>query len=317
MKYARFHNTDKNEFSLGFVFGSKALIKIHEHIDYQYNFINNFQINDYLKELFKCETSEQLFEKTKVEKNDRTYLPPFWFNNFNKNCNNRLIQIEMEGKWGYCNIDTGDIVIAPTYDFSAPFYNGYALVRLGCENIEGARSPFNPGNVLKDKKEWHLYNWKLSDEDVCGYINTIGEIIIPIEYYDGNHYVENDTFIIKKKNKYLGVINKKNEIILDFDWEYIERVNKLDNKTFDGFLTYSEKNKGKYYKHTIEGKFLGSSKFNKSFENSILFIFGEQQHRIVKKNKNIYSVENGIVSETPFNYVNLLPIFKSGFEKFT
>lgn len=45
-----------------------------------------------------------------------------------------LIQFEVDGKWGYANFATGEIVITPQWDFAEPFMeNGQAIVVFGCK----------------------------------------------------------------------------------------------------------------------------------------------------------------------------------------
>ena len=72
------------------------------------------------------------------------YFPPFCFGMFETECDNNLVQLEIDGKWGYANTFSGEIVIKPKWDWCGPFYGEYAMARTGCPGKPGARMPKMP-----------------------------------------------------------------------------------------------------------------------------------------------------------------------------
>ncbi len=58
------------------------------------------------------------------ESNDSDDEPLF----FAGECGGDLVQINVDGKWGFANIHTAEIQIAPVWDFAGPFYGGHARI---------------------------------------------------------------------------------------------------------------------------------------------------------------------------------------------
>jgi hypothetical protein len=78
------------------------------------------------------------------------YFPPFCFGMLDQECHYDLTQIEVDGKWGFVNVFTAEIVIEPQWDWTHHFYGkGYSLV---------------------------------IDNNHFGYINLKGEVVAPIKY---------------------------------------------------------------------------------------------------------------------------------------
>jgi len=89
--------------------------------------------------------------------------------------------------WGYCTPDK-KIVIEPQFEFASWFYEGLARVANHC-----------------DYDCYDVYDGK------WGYIDTKGNIVIPIEYDDGFDFVKGFTYVRKDTTWYK--INTKGEII--------------------------------------------------------------------------------------------------------
>lgn len=101
-----------------------------------------------------------------------------------------LAQFSIDGKWGFANMSTGDIIIEPIWDYAGPFYKGYARVML-------------------KKNEKH------------GFIDSSGEIIIPLDYDDARDCSFNNKFWVAIDKKW-GLINDKNKPIISIIWKRLE-----------------------------------------------------------------------------------------------
>jgi len=115
-------------------------------------------------------------------------------------CEGGLIQFEVQGKWGFADIYTGKIVIKPTWDFAGPFYHGYAHVALGVE--------------LEIDKNANVY----MQGGNHGYIDTTGEIAIPIDYHDAEDIPYRQYFVVARDGKW-GIIDRENMTLLPFQWD--------------------------------------------------------------------------------------------------
>lgn len=115
-------------------------------------------------------------------------------------CDNGLIQIVVDKKWGFANIYTGEIIIQPIWDYAGPFYGEYAHVVIGGE--------------IEYLGVYHI----LVSGGKHGYINTAGEIVIPIIYDDGEDIPlrRQNCFKVALNGKW-GVIDKDNNIIIPFE----------------------------------------------------------------------------------------------------
>lgn len=299
----RLHHTGVAAHSLGFLIDEKVMIKADPSVNYEEHFI----IDAYLQTQFEVQTTADLFEKTKQVINHEVYLPPFWQVIYHTRCEDRLIQIEQNGCWGFANIDTGQIVQSPTWDFCGYFSNGYAIVWENCKGAPGARGIGTPGNVLLDKSVWHQHAWHLTEDARCGYIDTTGKIVIPVMYKNGDDLVQNDTFIVKTLNREWGVVNKANYHVISHDWTTLERTTKNEGK-WDGFCGYSDIKKNKYFKYNLAGQFLGSSPFKRAFDKAICFKFGDQELRFIEKNGMLHIPDHEVLSEKTLTWEAVYPL---------
>jgi hypothetical protein len=117
-------------------------------------------------------------------------------------CEEGLIQFEIEGKWGFADIYTGKIIIEPVWDYAGPFYSGYAHVALGAQ--------------LDDYDAYRMQGGK------HGYIDKTGKIIIPIEYDDAEEITYRHKYFRVAKNGCWGLVDNQNAIFVPLKWDELE-----------------------------------------------------------------------------------------------
>lgn len=118
-------------------------------------------------------------------------------------CENGLIQFEVERKWGFANIYTGEIVIEPAWEYAGPFYSGYAQVAVG------AQIEINGGRYIEVNGGKH------------GFIDKAGEIVIPLEYDNAEHIPYKRCFNVAKNERW-GLVDKQNKTIIPLMWSVFE-----------------------------------------------------------------------------------------------
>lgn len=145
-------------------------------------------------------------------------------------CANRLIQFEVDGKWGFADISTGEIKIQPQWDFAGPFYGKYAHVANGVQVTIDWNSCGVP---------------QFSGEGKHGYIDANGNPIIPLIYEDAKDYPGNTdyregTYLFSvRKDKKWGLVDRQNKTIIPFS--FLE-INGTVNSNF--YITAIENHKG-------------------------------------------------------------------------
>lgn len=120
-------------------------------------------------------------------------------------CEESLIQFEVNGKWGFANIYTSQIIIEPIWDYVGPFYRGYAHVSLGCE-FQYVNGTFCYIKINGGKH---------------GYIDTNGRIIIPLEYDYAADIPYRKCFTVNKNGKW-GLIDNENKTLIPLQWDNLE-----------------------------------------------------------------------------------------------
>jgi len=120
-------------------------------------------------------------------------------------CEEGLMQFELNGKWGFTNIGTGEIVIEAVWDYAGPFYGGYAHVALG------AKVDIRRGYYREITGGKH------------GYIYKDGAVVIPLEYDDAYDipYQHRKYFEVEKNGK-KGLIDSHNKQVIPLEWDYLE-----------------------------------------------------------------------------------------------
>jgi len=140
--------------------------------------------------------------------------------------NEGLINCSENGICGYINLE-GHFVIPPTYKYAREFSEGKAAV-----------SPKKDANGKPNRKDLYGFIDKHNEmiippiyqgsdiqfsEGLCavwnngyGYINDIGDLVIPYEFDLGQHFNEGlAIFKPKGKNKKYGYINKTGQVIIE------------------------------------------------------------------------------------------------------
>lgn len=132
---------------------------------------------------------------------DKLYLPEEIFL-AKEECEGGLIQFEVEEKWGFANIHTGEIIIEPLWEYAGPFYRGYAHVaaKVEAEINEGCNSEMGGRH---------------------GYIDISGNIVIPLEY-DYVMDIPYHQYFEARKNGQWGLIDRKNKVLIPFNWHILE-----------------------------------------------------------------------------------------------
>ena len=168
---------------------------------------------------------------------EKHYFTPNMFYEFHFLDNHKqkqLAQLEIDKKWGYIDINTSEIAITPVWDRALPFSGNYATVWMSCFYYPG-----RPDYASTS------YAWEHTDESRCGFINTNGEVVIPIHYMGG--YVSGGLFIVRKPHDtFWGVIDIDENVIIDFIYPNITREN---HAGFNGFIIYTKLDEGKSLFH--------------------------------------------------------------------
>lgn len=100
---------------------------------------------------------------------------------------NGLTQFSVDGKWGFADVHTGEIVITATWDYAGPIYNGYA-------------------HVARDGRH--------------GYIDYTNTVTVPLEYDDAEDISDHLLFRVAKDNRW-GVVDKDNKVIIPLEYDYV------------------------------------------------------------------------------------------------
>lgn len=119
-------------------------------------------------------------------------------------CDGAMTQFLVNGKWGFADILTGEIIIGPIWDYAGPFYGLYAHVAL-CTKVED----FGNGDAIINGGKH-------------GYIDYNGEVIIPLVYNDAEDLTYNQSnFVVSKKGKW-GVVGIQNNRLIPLIWDSLE-----------------------------------------------------------------------------------------------
>ena len=133
---------------------------------------------------------------------NKLYLPKEMFL-AEQECEGGLIPFEVQGKWGFADIYTGQIKIEPVWDYAGPFYGEYAHVELGTEG------DFDSSGPTTENGGKH------------GLIDMTGKVIIPVEYDVLRGHI--DHCLIVANNEKWGIINYKSSIIIPLEWDELRK----------------------------------------------------------------------------------------------
>jgi hypothetical protein len=139
--------------------------------------------------------------------------------------NEGLINCNDNEKWGYMNI-SGEMVIEPVFEDAHPFYEGKAAVvpaplkgeQEGAERSYGfidksgnmVIPPIYGGADLKFSEDLCAVH----DDNGFGYLKPTGELVIPYQFYLGDHFSEGMACVqFTEEGKY-GFINKEGAVTI-------------------------------------------------------------------------------------------------------
>lgn len=123
-----------------------------------------------------------------------------------------------EKKWGYID-KTGAYAIPPIFDVCFSFREGRAVVKIdGKYRIVDKQGQYisdmefdKTGKLYRNGFLWVCLN------DLYGFINYSGDIVIPIEYSSAKSF--NLGLAPVKKNEKWGYVNASNEVLIDFQYD--------------------------------------------------------------------------------------------------
>lgn len=194
-----------------------------------------------------------------------------------------VVNVELENKVGRIDIQTGKEIIPPIYD-----------------KIESIEDDFSSWAQLNNK-------W--------GLIDKMGKVIVPIQYvYKNRIYKTDNTFVVKKDNKY-GLLDAGNrKELTEIKYDSIGRFN-------DGFAMVKLNNRFGFI--DISGKELKqpTMEFVRDFSEGVAIVYNADQWLILEKNgkelplinnrdpqyENVESFEGGLAKVTSLGktgYIN-------------
>ncbi len=190
---------------------------------------------------------------------------------------NGLMQLEVDGKWGYVQADTDKIIIAPVFDYAGPFCGGYAHVAYNLHS-ENARE-------LLINDTFSLALWFRAD---CrepggqhGFINKEGKFVIPCEYDDASDLNTDGRFIVVRDGK-CGVVDQDNHTIVDFRWN---RALYYGNDVWAGYVAASCDGEGGEWRWALLGKD-GEQYYEGLTEKPDLYYFPERSGNLCRARRS-------------------------------
>ena len=193
-------------------------------------------------------------------------------------CECNLAQLKVNEKWGFVDIYTGEIKIAPVWDYAGPFYQGYAHVALGAK-IEYYGNQVEP------------YGGK------NGYIDRFGQVIIPLDYYDAHDisvapiHQRATYFIVANKDMKWGMIDKQNRLIIPMKWSHI--INSYRGLFFCDIYSYV---KSKWCVYDINGNMIIEPKFDcqpdGSYSSSYYLVQKNGRYGVLGKDGTLFEDTN-------------------------
>ena len=166
--------------------------------------------------------------------------------------------IENKSRWGYFQLETGNILVSPEYEYAGPFCRDRACVikkgKLGYIDYNGSIvmdiiwDKINPGKLhLKHEKGRFITEsepWVVSKDDKWGYITRTGKVITPL-IFDNALLFEEYRAGIKKDNKW-GFININGKVIIEPVYDEIESYKCIGNDANKSYYASRVKNNDKY-----------------------------------------------------------------------
>ena len=181
-------------------------------------------------------------------------------------------------RWGYFHIETGDIVIAPIYEYAGPFGGDLACVvkknKIGYIDYDGNIVVAIIWDEINRGKENRKYEdgrfttesdpWAVRKGDKWGYINSDGRAITPL-HFDQATLFEDSRARIKIGDKW-GYININGDLLIEPVYDDISMfkcIGKDANKSYYAALV---KRFGRFGFISEGGKYIINPIFEEAFE---------------------------------------------------
>ena len=172
-----------------------------------------------------------------------------------------MASVILDGKCGFVDMETSELVIPCTYINVGMFHDGLAFLQ------KGERYGYidKTGKVVIPFLYDHAYDFheglaKVHKKGGYGFINTIGELIIPCIYDDADFFQQGFA-VVKKKGK-LGLINRKGEEVIPCNYKSLRKNPLYDfliAKNDDGKCGIINKNNEELLPFIYDGGGFGSS----------------------------------------------------------
>lgn len=139
---------------------------------------------------------------------DEEYYEPLIYE-----ASDRRVLICANGKWGFADIDTGIVTVTPVWDYADNFFNGNAIVSIGCK-------PLMCDDMIKNHPP---------EDGKFGCIDIHGQITVPILYdkmrrsnglmYDG--LITFSKYIVVSNKGFEGVVDLNNREIVPLQYSAV------------------------------------------------------------------------------------------------
>ena len=201
---------------------------------YQYTISDDVQLHR------NYEREQMRFYNTRLQR----YVSPKmrWYSDVVSEGDSFVVFCDLKNKRGYLNINTGEMVIAPQFDYAWNFSNGLAAVcrnlKIGFVNPAGEEvilCQYPTTNRLIDRLGYAFYNGYCTvtnSKSECGLIDTNGVLVVDTIYDCIWNPCKAGVRIVQDEGKY-GVMDLTGKIIVPLEY---------DDVWCDGFRLFAVKN---------------------------------------------------------------------------
>ncbi|MCL2070857.1 MAG: WG repeat-containing protein [Oscillospiraceae bacterium] len=162
-----------------------------------------------------------------------TLLIPIEYDSIDTTWGGGFCRIQKDGKWGFFDTESGELAIPVEFDNASTFNNNFAVASKNGEwGFIDASGAFvrTISRTSYDSIQWsvHLGLVSVGKGSKWGYINTDGEVVIPLEYDSVLWHmggIQNEMFIRAQKDGKYGIINMNNTVVVPFLYDTIDAAN--------------------------------------------------------------------------------------------
>ena len=200
------------------------------------------QRRQYAKDCLIYPMVKEMYDKALIVYGGKRYLPAHYFGLLENECDNNLVQLEVDGKWGFANSLSGEIAITPQWDWCGPFWGNYAMVV--------ANSPLEPGMPVHNRD----HSFRLPESARCGFINTKNEIVVPAIYADANCAAQDGYFIVCDIDGRWGAIDRQSTVCIPFEWGCIEKSYKDSKDGYNVYICWEKNREDRTKKYKVKAE---------------------------------------------------------------